>query len=239
VASVCLFLLPGFAMWEPRHSAERVPWFVGTAAVLATLLLVRSVWMALGELRHARDLAADRAFIAVIGCIRPRVVVSSRAERVLDRDELISVLDHEKAHILRQDNLRLFISRVLERLTPAPKHLAALRAERLRYTELAADESAATTSEAALQLASALVKVANMAPQSGLLISTFAATQSQLLLTDRVHRLVHLKPTDRRRTELIFDATALAVLGAGVLLLATTTQVQFGFYQLLEKLVSG
>ncbi len=238
--AVCFFVLPGFATWEPRHSAESIPWFVVAIAGFALIVFSRSLILALIDLRRTRESAVRGAFIAVLGSIRPQVLVSSEAANVLDGAELECVLEHERAHVTRQDNLRLFISRVLERLVPSAAKLGAMRSERLRYTELAADESAATSADAALLLASALLKVAHISSsQSGLLASAFAATHSESLLTDRVHRLVNFQPKTRLHFELFFDSVAIALPAAFALSLALNAHLQYSFYRLLEIVVQG
>ncbi len=238
--AVCLFVLPGFATWEPKHSQENVPGIVLVISLFALAMFARSLLLACKDLRRSHSVAERGAMIAVVGCVRPRVIVAAEAHSLLEVEELDSVLDHERAHVQRQDNLRLFLSRIWERLTPGASRLAPLRQERLRQTELAADESAATSIHAALRLASALVKVANTSfLEHGALASTFAGTQSQFQLGDRVHRLLNCKPTAQRRLEVVVDALALATITAGIVVLAMDTRVQYGCYRLLEKIVSG
>ena len=100
---------------------------------------------------------------AVVGVLRPRVIVARQVVGACSTDEFRMVLAHEGAHIAARDNLKLLL------LVAAPDPLAWLPAGRAiahcwrRAAEVEADQRAAGTDRGRrLALASALIKVARL-----------------------------------------------------------------------------
>jgi Zn-dependent protease with chaperone function len=104
--------------------------------------------------------------IAVVGTVRPRVFIASQIFQSLTKEELSAALEHEAGHILARDNLKRGLMRACRDtllLVPCGRLLDNAWKE---ASEAAADEHAARRgSNAALDLASALVKIARMIPQ--------------------------------------------------------------------------
>ena len=101
--------------------------------------------------------------VALAGVLRPRIYVARQVLEACDADELAAVVRHEEAHQRARDNARILVMRscgdVLG-LVPAGR---AIENEWAAAAEAAADESASRSKDAALDLASALVKVARLA----------------------------------------------------------------------------
>jgi hypothetical protein len=171
-----------FWRYEPAHGGERLgPLLVVLAAaggglalqstrrLLAALRATRRVrrrWHEAG--RHIEVLGwsgaayridADFPVVAVVGVWRPELFVASRVAAACSPHEIAVVAAHERAHVAALDNL----TRAAFVVTPLPTRLAA----RLELAWAAAAEEAADLSARAggsgVTLASALLKVANLA----------------------------------------------------------------------------
>jgi beta-lactamase regulating signal transducer with metallopeptidase domain len=100
--------------------------------------------------------------VAVIGALRPRIVIDRLVLEGCAPEELTAILAHEQGHVRRWDNARrlLFAAVPGDRLTPG------LARSWRDATEEAADDAAVAAGGAThLNLASALVRVARMAKQ--------------------------------------------------------------------------
>lgn len=176
-------VLPGFLAYEPIGMAE----VVGPALWILALLSV--VPLADGLQRTCRAAKATRALldycgsardrsahqdieivevmdpiVAVVGSIHPRMVASRRAVSECTDIEFRQIVNHERAHLERRDNLRLLA------IIMSPDILAwtATGAEIARRWRLAsefeADERATGADRAKrVALAAALIKVARLA----------------------------------------------------------------------------
>lgn len=111
-----------------------------------------------------RAASMENAFptMAVVGIFRPQLFVATRLRSALLPEELSVAAAHELAHARRGDNLRRALMLARRALLPLPG-TAILDRDWSRASELAADDEAASTrAEAALDLASALVKIARL-----------------------------------------------------------------------------
>lgn len=118
------------------------------------------------------------------GWWHPRVYVAADLPRRLDEAELMAVLAHESAHVVRHDPLRLSLFRFLGCVLfwmPALRRLAADLADE---AEIQADDSAAQ--QKPLVLASAILALASDRARPPATTSGF---QSPDLLERRIHRL--------------------------------------------------
>lgn len=218
---VCIALLAtaqgivSFVVFEPRGQNEtfgRV--LVGLAIASAGLLIVGAVRLAVAGLSTRRALrhwlatadsivldgvnapayAIDSVFpvVAVVGMIRPQLVI---ARTVLDHcpaDELRAILSHEQRHLARRDNLRravlTWLPDVLSFL-PAGETLIAMWHD---AAEAVADDGAEDLGPAGrVSLASALLRVARLAPAGAPMVSLPAsALYRGEDISDRVRRLL-------------------------------------------------
>jgi Zn-dependent protease with chaperone function len=107
------------------------------------------------------------------GLLRPRVIVGAGVLDALTPPELEAALRHEAAHATGYDNLvRLCLTGAPGVLSILP-HGRALERQWSRATETAADSAAASVGSAtAVDLASALVKVARLRPPATLLAAS-------------------------------------------------------------------
>src|SRR6185503_15661674 len=144
--------------------------------------------------------------IAVVGALRPRLFIASHVFESLSQEELVAALAHEYGHLAAGDNFKrsvMRISRAALLLIPCGRSLDRAWSE---ASESAADEYAAQRSSlVALNLASALVRIAKMIPKGQQQImpasvSTFlAGNEDTPRVRVRVRRLVELAATDPRQ----------------------------------------
>jgi Zn-dependent protease with chaperone function len=188
-ALVFALLLPAYILHEPHDTEEEVGAklmllsAVSAGGVLWAFWRVARTWLATRRLvrdwmRHAEPFAAEGVpapayrirhrfpVIAVIGVLRPRLFIASHLLDALTPGELAAALAHERGHVEARDNLkRALLQAGQDALLPlAPLGRPLLREWR-HESELAADEFAASDGPAAaLDLASALVKISKLIP---------------------------------------------------------------------------
>ena len=187
---IAAFLLPSYFLFEPHSSKEIVTIKlallsfvsiigIGIAAfrVFATWWRTKRLvadWLANAELIFIKDveipvyrIAHPFPVIAIVGAFRPRMFVANQIFDSLDDNEFQAAICHEYGHIAARDNLKRTLMRVCRDLLifPFGRDLDCAWAANI---ESAADEYAARMggASAALNLASALVKIARIAPQS-------------------------------------------------------------------------
>jgi len=138
--------------------------------------------------------AVDSAFpvVAVVGMIRPQVIIARSVLAACPADELRAILSHEQQHLARRDNLRravlTWLPDVLSFL-PAGSALIAMWHD---ATEAVADDAASELGPTGrVSLAAALLRVARLAPAGSPVISLPAsALYRGEDIAERVHRLL-------------------------------------------------
>lgn len=229
VAGLCV---PSYLWFEPDAAAEEA-----SPLCLAAAFLCLATW-ALGLLRGARAIRSSRraksGAMALVGVIRPHVVVSSEARRVLSAEQLDAALRHEYAHAGAHDNLKRLLLLLAPDAWPCFRgRLANLDSAWKKFAEWAADDEAVHGDPAcSVALASALVSVARLGlpAQSAPLITS---------LTDgdfaaRVNRLLNAPPQGHT------DRWTPAVVTVSAVLLGTVMAQPdslTSIYGLLERLI--
>ena len=103
--------------------------------------------------------------IAVVGTIRPRLFIAEQVLNELTEEELAASLAHEAGHVQARDNLKRSTLRVCRNALMLLPFGRSLDRAWAHAAESAADEFAVfQKSDTALNLASALVKIARMIP---------------------------------------------------------------------------
>jgi len=188
-AFVAGVFLPSYWRFEPRDSMEGFAVTLTTFAALATVVLAAAASRGAGAwwraIRRARmwtqtaepfaiagvDLPAFRVeapqpLMALVGIVRPRLIVTRGLIETLTCEEVAAAAAHEMAHHRAWDNLK----RLVMRAAPDILHWmpAARRLERewAAAAEHNADAAAPIVASRAarLALASALIKVARLMP---------------------------------------------------------------------------
>lgn len=224
--SVALLVVPAYVAYEPRHAAETVSLKLGLLAFLSATGIAISIYRAIATHRATAKLTSDwleqgrpiqitglaiEAFqidhkfplIAIVGFLRPRLFVASQVLELLTPEEISAAVAHENGHLAARDNLKrglLQACRDALLIIPSGRLLDKAWSE---ASEEAADENAARQGKGvALDLASALVKIARRIPQgarptmpAGVFLLGDDETKG---IKSRVRRLIALAATDCR-----------------------------------------
>lgn len=228
IVSIAAFLIPSYLKHEPPNTNEFVSWKLAALASLSAIgvglaawrgfrswLATRSLlrdWLAASErieLKgiHVPTFLLNHSFpiIAVVGAIRPRLFIATHVLESLSEQELAAAIAHEYGHLAAGDNFKrsvMRISRAALLIIPCGRSLDRAWSE---ASESAADEHAAQESSfVALNLASALVRIARMIPKGQRQVMP-AAVSAFLVGSEnapgvkvRVRRLVELSTIDPR-----------------------------------------
>ncbi|HEV2881815.1 MAG TPA: hypothetical protein VGX24_11110 [Pyrinomonadaceae bacterium] len=248
------FIIPAYLHHEPHPTGEVVSLKLALFAAFCFAGLALAVWRGLRSwvathrlvsdwLRHSEpvELAGVRVpvyrlrhrfpVIAVVGFARPRLFIADHLFDELSADELRAAVMHEHGHLATHDNLKraaLRACRDVLLLVPAGRTLDNAWVEQ---SEAAADEHAARAGGAslALDLASALVKVARLAPVG----ATPRLPAGAFLVDDhgvggvacRVRRLARLatnEPPPLHASNAALNYALACALAAALLISATT-----------------
>ena len=170
--------------------------------------------------------------VAVVGVVRPELVVASRVATECTPAELSAIAAHESAHVQSGDNfLRAAFS-----ITPGAAFLGSLAAAIERDWSVAAEHAADEKARAAtsgLDLASALTKVARMAVGQAPRTSVGSALIGDVPLDARVRALLE-PPAKERRLPVASVAAAGWATAIGLL---HQPQTLSGLHDLFEFLV--
>lgn len=268
---VVLFLLPAYLLFEPHFSEEIVSVKLALLAFVSTLGVGIAACRIFGTWWRTRRLVADwlaRAetisvaevkipvyrikhpfpVMAVVGTFRPRMFVAEQIFAALDGEEFQAAIRHEFGHLAARDNFKRTLMRVCRDLLvfPSGRRLDRAWSENV---ESAADEYAAQTggATAALNLASALLKIARIVPpgtRPAMPTGAFLIEAQTAAVAWRVRHLLRLSenkiiPAEFRSTRLnylplFYSAGIFAV----VLLFATNYNFLLQIHRALEGVVA-
>ena len=260
LACVLALLIPAYITHEPRYQTENVTLKLATLAAISAAGLLLACWRGLAAWRVTRNLINDwlansepisldqsvatigRAIpayrlrhrfpvVAVVGTFRPRLFIADHLFDSLTEEELAAAIAHECGHLAARDNLKrtlLRICRDVLTIVPCGRALDRYWAE---ASEEAADEFAARNGgQSALDLASALVKIARLVPE-GLSPILSAQTAGALLIGENLSSLA------RRVTRLTSLASVTAPYKSATL--HTTTAIPASVWVLLGILLTA
>ncbi|HEY2961453.1 MAG TPA: M56 family metallopeptidase [Pyrinomonadaceae bacterium] len=238
IVAIAAFMIPSYLIYEPHKTEEFVSWKLGALAGLSAVGVALAIWRGVRSWLATRSLLREwlasstplhldaidvptfvfrHSFplIAVVGALRPRLFIADHVLGSLSQEELAAAIAHEYGHLAAHDNFKrsaMRISRAALLLIPSGRSLDRAWSD---ASESAADEHAAQRSSlVALNLASALVRIAKMIPKGQQQImpasvSAFLAppSVSAFIANDddtprvkvRVRRLVELAATDPRQ----------------------------------------
>jgi Zn-dependent protease with chaperone function len=237
-ASALLFVgivfVPSYWKYEPRDFVEGFDITLTALALGAAALIVaafvRGVRAWRGAVRRTRvwmqsarplaiagtgipvsEIDVDTPLMALVGVLRPRLIVTRGLVAALTDEELAASIGHEVGHSRARDNLTRLLMRATPDLLTATPAARAIERRWASAAEHRADRMAADGSPVArCALASALVKVARLTPA----VTPHAEPISTLIdggeIASRVERLLaDATPSARRRS--VVGWTALGV----------------------------
>jgi len=186
---IAAFIIPSYIKYEPYSTNEFVSLKLGIIAIVSAVGVGLAVWRGVRSWLATRNLLKrwmldstpieledvvvpafrlDYAFpiIAVVGMLRPRLFIAEQVLKTLSAEELSAAIAHECGHLVAHDNCKRSLmraSRAALLMIPCGTSLDRAWSE---ASESAADEYAAQESATlALNLASALVRIARMIPR--------------------------------------------------------------------------
>ncbi len=269
---VSFLLVPSYLAYEPRHTAENVSLKLGLLALLSATGIGVSIYRAFATQRATTKLTSDWLrqgtpveipgiavksyvikhqfpLIGIVGFWRPRLFIARQVLDLLTSEEIAAAIAHENGHLAARDNLKrgvLQACRDALLIIPSGRSLDKAWSE---ASEEAADENAARQGHGvALDLASALVKIARTIPigarptmPAGVFL--LGVEEESKGVMSRVRRLLALATTDRRSTqESSLSANLLVWIPVASLILvfvvaATNTHMLSLVHSLVEHVV--
>lgn len=188
VVCVSLLLIPAYIEHEPRDSHEPVSLKLALIACASGIGLALAMWRGFAAwratsrlnsdwLRHAEPIDLPQVnlpsyrirhqfpVIAIVGVVRPRLFIADQIFGSLKREELMAAIEHEVGHVAANDNFRRGLMRACRDVLVMIPSGRFLDRAWIEASEAAADEYAAGRGRrVALDLASALVKIARLIP---------------------------------------------------------------------------
>jgi hypothetical protein len=234
VAVAVGIVLPAFLLFEPRHDGERAGMVLIGFALIGFLRLAGTIHRAACMLSGSRSMTTrwrataspldtrwgipafsiDAGFpvVAISGLFRPRLFVDRRVLAVCSSEELDAIAAHERAHVVRHDNLRRLLIGACH--GPASATAAAWR----QAAERAADAHAASSPRQAVHLASALLKIARLPAARTLERTVLSTIHDGGSLEARVRHLIAVQPTVHAEQPLPTSAVLVPLLPAAAAL---------------------
>ncbi len=221
---IVAFIIPSWLLFEPYSTDESVSLKLAIIATVSAIGVGCAIWRVIRSWRATRELLTTWMansipielenvyvptfllqhpfpIIAVVGTLRPRLFIAEQVLHSLSEEELAASIAHEYGHMAAHDNLKrslLRASRAGLLMFPCGRSLDRAWGE---ASEAAADEHAAQESSAvALNLASALVRIARMIPMNDRQVMPSSAFlvggEETRGVKARVRRLVELASFD-------------------------------------------
>lgn len=233
IVCVTLLLAPAYIEHEPRTAHEPVSLKLAVIACASAIGLALALFRGLATwkatsrlksdwLRHAEPIELPQVVIpayrikhqfpviAIVGVLRPRLFIAEHIFSSLSPGELMATIEHEAGHVVANDNLRRGLMRACRDVLVMIPSGRLLDRAGIETSEAAADEYAAGRGQRiALDLASALIKIARLVPtgiKPAMPAGAFLIDADEVGgVTDRVGRLMQLADDkrDRGNTSLI------------------------------------
>jgi Zn-dependent protease with chaperone function len=267
---VATLFVPAYVGYEPYGTSEIVSKKLAAFAIVSIVGVGFALWRAFQSWIATRRLAKqwlrtavsnrlpfidiptyriEHSFpiIAVVGTLRPRLFIAAQVLESLTEDELVAAIAHEGGHLAARDNFKRALLRGCRDLltfVPGGRSLDRAWSESV---ECAADEHAAQISpDIALNLASALVRIARMVPvgvRTELPLATFLVGEETRGIKVRVRRLIEIASVDRSndaelRAGTMLPAIGMAALFALTIAVTANPQVLLAVHSVIEDVVS-
>jgi Zn-dependent protease with chaperone function len=219
ILCVSALLVPAYVANEPRQTGETVGFALGLIAAISLCGIGWAVWRGIATHVATRRLVRNwlqcavpvrirnvdiPAFcfhhpfpvFAIVGAVRPRLFVAEQVRHALSDGEIAAAVAHENGHLAARDNIKRGMLQACRNFLTFVPFGRALDRSWMEAAEAAADEYAARGGAAlALNLASALVKVARLVPggkQPAMLAGVSLIAADLGSITARVLRLTQI-----------------------------------------------
>ena len=231
---VAALLIPAYLLFEPHSSGEIISLKLAALSLASAVGFLFAFYRIFGTwwktrslinnwLKNAEPIQLENVaipvfcmnhsfpVIAVVGAFRPKMFVARQIFDSLNNEEIHAAVSHEYGHIVAYDNFKRILMRVCRDLLIFPFGRSLDRAW-VETAETAADEYAAGQGNfTALNLASAIVKIAKIVPNNAIPTmpaGAFLLTEQSDFVNYRVRHLLDL-------TESKFNPIKYTVPGLG------------------------
>jgi len=231
--------LPSYLQYEPRETGEGFDVTLTVLAAGAAALLVAAAirgaaawvsatrrsraWMSSARRFGVHNgvptfqIDADTPMMALVGIVRPRLIVTTPLVGALSSDEMQASIAHEVAHWRAWDNLKRLAMRAAPDLLGTTGAGRAIERRWASAAEHAADNYAGGTNPATrCALASALVKIVRLMPQPTPAAEPISTLIGGGDIASRVSRLLEDAPMVGRAAKRTPRWTAAAVVALAV-----------------------
>lgn len=176
--------------------------------------------------------------LALVGILRPRLIVSQFLLDALTVEQVDVVLSHERAHLVSRDNLKRLLFVLAPDIFPFTSLFCRTEKQWQHYAELTADDKAAAgRPERSLALAEALIRVARLGKSGYSLHLASSLTTPNVELAMRVDRLLAVQAPDTQgKAPAYFERIFLLLCGA-VLACTALPRLLSVLYPWLETLL--
>jgi hypothetical protein len=173
--------------WTAQANSTRVTaqWTVGADSLFA------------GNTRLVLHTKKSVPPLVLVGVSSPEIVISREAASLLSDDELRVAVGHELGHVQSKDNLKKIILHSI----PFPG-MTSLDDAWQEASELAADDAAVSSRREAIDLATALLKVAELVPVEDPPFFTTALVKTLAIVELRVRHLLSWDERDLDKTRM-------------------------------------
>ncbi len=210
-----IVVVPAFAWFEPHHGTEQVGPILPMLAALAVAQWTAALWLAIVSAVRTRMIAQAwlRAgtpldvqphagvpaytidslapIVALIGVFSPRLIAARAVIDACTREELTAIVSHERGHLHARDNMKRWLMACApDWLRWTPLHQEVCAAWHDAAEDAADDVATGGDDRARVQLATLLVKIARLAPETVWPAATVSPFVQPDGLARRVRRLL-------------------------------------------------
>jgi Zn-dependent protease with chaperone function len=265
IAVVAVLCVPSYLRYEQNSSAEEIGIFCVAAAAFGFILCAVSIGKgvhavvqsflvshqvrfsprldSLAPTQRVIPLSGDSLsgmpLFALVGILRPKLIVSQKVLAVLSPEQLEAAFAHERAHQLSRDNFKRLIVLLTPDIFPFGRSFKKIESHWERCIELAADDRATLGQvDRSVALAEALIKVARLSNMETIppLASSLSAGNQELAV--RVNRLLEFDSTPRQPDGLrtVSWGSLFVLLGLSIVLLQRANML-YTVHRLSESLL--
>jgi len=257
IAFVALIFVPSYWKYEPS-AVEDLDLTLAAVALAAIVLFAAAAVRGCAAWRQASrrsrawlriahpldvdtpvpayEVQIDTPMMALVGIVRPRLLITRGVVVALTPDELRAAIAHEVGHRRAWDNLKRLAMHAAPDVLAGTRVAAALEARWASAAEYAADRAAGRDSAIRCALASALVKVAKLTPPRIPLAEPISTLVDGGEIASRVERLLDDEPPAPPFRPLRLAAAALAL---AAVLAAAYAPLLWSVHEATELLVNS
>ncbi len=239
LAFVAFVFAPSYWRYEPREFVEGFDVSLTALAALALASIGLAITRGATAWRRARHrtdrwmraatpleipgaavpafaVDTDAPLMALVGVLRPRLIITRPVLEALTDEELAAGITHELGHRRAYDNLKRLVMRAAPDVWFAVGIARTIERRWAAAAEQIADRAVGDSGSARCALASALVKVARLTPPAAPIVEPISALVDGGDITARVQRLLGEEPLPAAPRGFAWLSAALvATLAAG------------------------